>query len=228
MVYGSRALLLDFPYHQRISDVLLFGTFDGTSHLLLDQIQRWLKQLVQVAYNTVGCRQASRHSSLQQMRLAYQAHPQAIATSARQADSLLVPGPLQTIDELSVHAQWLSLHPMQQIVTALLALVRHCQTTGDWERDQGLRFELAKQLAWLETLIALVEVADPGVRLALGIERPVAGGAVSQAQLAFCFGWFGGKVCAELRRLKYAVGGASVIVGLGEAEASFGAFFDNT
>ncbi len=84
-----------------------------------------------------------------------------------------------------------------------------------------MRFELAQQLAWLEKLIALVELAEPGVHLALGIERG-AGDALSQDELAFCFGWFDSKVCAELRRLAYAVDEVGVIAGLEEAEVGFG------
>src|SRR6185503_2257377 len=43
-VLGARALLAAHPYSQLVRDILLYGIFDGTSHLMLEQIQWRLAQ----------------------------------------------------------------------------------------------------------------------------------------------------------------------------------------
>jgi alkylation response protein AidB-like acyl-CoA dehydrogenase len=220
LVYGSRALLLDFPYHRQIGDVLLFGSFDGTSHLVLDQLQWRLAQMAQAASQP-----AEEHSAWQTMQQVYQARPRALASAVRHAGTALLLNMPAYLAELANHAVWLPINVLQSITETLLALVRHCRRSGDWERAQGLRFDLAKQLTWLEALIALAELADPGIRAGLGIQRPLVNGVVTQRDLAFCFAWFGGKLCAELRRLAYTVNAATILDALTPAETTLGTLY---
>src|SRR5258708_36510067 len=43
-IHGGYALLTEHPYAALVGDVLLYGIFDGTSHLMLDQLQSRLTQ----------------------------------------------------------------------------------------------------------------------------------------------------------------------------------------
>ncbi len=225
LVYGSRALLRDFPYHRCIGDVLLFGAFDGTSHLVLDQIQ-W--RLAQMAHAQATHQAAAGDLALQQMQQVYQCAPQAILTSVRQQAMPLLLPVAHYLAELSKHAQWLPLQPLQQSRETLLALVRHCRSNGLWESKQGLRFELAKQLALLEALLALIELAEPNIRRVLGITRPLAEGTLSQHDLTFCYAWFGSKLCADLRRIAHAVQAGNLLDDLAQAETTFGTLQHHT
>jgi len=219
LIMGSRGLLRGFPYHRAIADVLLFATFDGTTHLLLDQLQ-W--RLMQMAHNK-GQAPAAGASLLAQMQKIYTTPPQPIGASARQQTAVLLVDPVAYLQTLAAYAQVVSLAPMQQSAATLLALVRHWRMSGEWEADQALRFASAKLLSWLEAVIAVVELADPGVRQALGITRIVADPAITADRVVATVGWFGGKLCAEIRRVAYRYGGAAALGELADAESAFGA-----
>lgn len=218
LIFGSRGLLRDFPYHRSIGDVLLFATFDGTTHLVLDQIQ-W--RLMQMAHNALQVPEDG-HSLLKQVQQIYTTPPQPLRSSARQQESVLMVEPVRYLQALAAYPRFNSLAPLQQIAETLFTLVRHCRTSGDWEAEQALRFALAKLLSWLEALIALVELADPGVRHALGITRVVEDATITAERVTYTIGWFGGKLCAELRRIAYQHDGASVIMNLEQAELCLG------
>ena len=219
LIMGSRGLLRDFPYHRAIGDVLLFATFDGTTHLLLDQLQ-W--RLMQMAHNR-GQAAADGDALLQQVQKIYTTPPQPIGTSVRQQTAVLLVDPVAYLQALSAYAQVVPLAAMQQSAATLLALVRHWRMSGEWEAAQALRFALAKLLSWQEALIAVIELADPGVRQALGITRAVDDPSINADRVMATVGWFGGKLCAELRRVAYHYGGATVLGDLADAESAFGA-----
>lgn len=193
-IFGGRALLVDHPYHRLIGDVLLFGTFDGTSHLVLDQIQ-W--RLAQVASMTGQ----DGWQCLQEMRRVYTTTPQPLSQVTRLKAKTLLIHPTLYLHALSQKTSWLSPVPLIQISETLMALVRHCRTTGEWGQDQGLCFELGRLFSWLETLIALIEMADPGARQALGIENQLPSSLLLKPLVTYTYGWFGARLSTELRRL---------------------------
>ncbi len=219
LIFGSRALLRDFPYHRSIGDVLLFATFDGTTHLLLDQIQWRLMQMVHISLQA----STDGHSLLKLMQQIYTTPPQPIGASAHKEDAVLMVDPVRYLPTLATYASSVPLTPLQQIAETLFALVHHCRTSGDWQADQALRFGLAKLLSWLEALIALIELADAGVRQALGITRPVDDTTITPDRVAYAVGWFGGKLCAELRRVAYRCNAVTSIENLQQAELGFAA-----
>ncbi len=74
-------------------------------------------------------------------------------------------------------------------------------------------------------MIALAELADLGIRVALGIRCLLADSAFTQRDLTFCCTWFGGKLCAELRRLAYTLNAATLLDALTPAETTLGALY---
>ncbi|MEZ4865657.1 MAG: acyl-CoA dehydrogenase [Caldilineaceae bacterium] len=195
LLHGAAALLVARPYHRLIGDVLLFGAFDGTTHLTLEQIQWRLAQLAAQPTQTTAPKATA---IVEQMRHLYQTPPQPLRLVAQQRSRTLLHDPGRYLQELAHSANWAPVAPLIQVSEALLTLVRHCRDGGQWETDQGLRFTLGKLGAWLETLVALVEWTDPGTRRALGLPpRPTTPD--DQALYTFAFGWFGGQLLAELQ-----------------------------
>jgi alkylation response protein AidB-like acyl-CoA dehydrogenase len=156
-VLGARALLRQLPYAQLISDVLLFGVFDGTSHLMLDELQmylstetrRWLlNKAVQIDTVTV-------------MRLVYAIQPRSFVGASEPNTEVR---PFDTV----AHAQNIaripgniSLKAVAELAEALLLTVAEAKRQGKWGYDQGLRFALAEVYALIEVVLSLVELMDP-------------------------------------------------------------------
>lgn len=158
-VVSSRALLTDQPYERFVRDVLLFGVFDGTSHLMLQDLGLRLPQLAK--------RRADDPPPLPQVAAFYAAAPRPLSVLAEQrapVRHLDLAAYVRALDALPGAA---SLAPQVALTDALLGLVRDLRGHRAWS-DQGVRFALAEALAWLECSLALVELCDPERRAALG------------------------------------------------------------
>ncbi|HMQ30685.1 MAG TPA: acyl-CoA dehydrogenase family protein [Chloroflexaceae bacterium] len=208
---GSRALLAEHPYHRLPAEAALLDTFDGTTHLVLDQLAWRLAQLAAEpdggddAIATMGAVNAAAPRSL-------------LAARASGAPLAVAPGPyLRRLAELPGE---LPLGPLADLAEALPALARACRADGRWDDDQGLRFALARPLALVEALVALVELGDGPRRAALGM-APHALGPAGLAMLPFAYGWLGGQVAAELRALALREG-LTPPPGLADAEVALG------
>lgn len=165
-VVSSRALLADQPYERFVRDVLLYGVFDGTSHLMLNELAA---RLPQIAKPREGDEPA-----LTQIRALLSAPPRPLPTLGEQR------APPRPID-LAAHVRALdalpggvSLAPLVALTDGLTELVRGLRGHKAWS-DQGVRFPLAEALAWLECQVALVELGDPARRAALGAPELPAG-----------------------------------------------------
>ncbi len=213
LIHGGRALLVDSPYQRLIGDVLLYATFDGTVHVVLEQIQAHLAQTAASALTPPrpvdhqNQQSGSAHDPLAEMMTIYGTPPQSLIAVTRQRTKPLLLSPiayLQALDEIDGSV---ALQPLLGLAKALLHFVAQCQSREIWQSDQGLRFEAAMLFANLETLIATVELADPVRRVALGM-MPVPEGGPSDEPFgdlatlfAYTYGWFGGRLAATLRTL---------------------------
>ncbi len=177
-VVSSRGLLADQPYEPFVRDVLLYGVFDGTSHLMLQELGLRLPQLAKPRQDDPP--------TLPQVAALYAAPTRPLSALGDQR------APVRHID-LAAHARALAalpgalpVAPLLPLADALLGLVRDLRGHRAWS-DQAVRFPLAESLAWLECAFALVELCDPERRAALGLPACPAGqdlGAISRGALA--------------------------------------------
>jgi alkylation response protein AidB-like acyl-CoA dehydrogenase len=210
VLHGSRAFLVDEPYHRLVGDAPLYGTFDGTVHVVLDQLQRRLAQLA------VPVEPTSRR--LPEVSAAYREPPRRLLATVRERTVPLLINPATYLHELDDLLGRGICAPLLALADALLALVRHCRATAIWDDDQGLRLDAARLLTDLEALIAVLELTDPSLRSALGMASPSRDPLRLGPLADFTYGWFGGRLAAALRSLLLRVGMISV-GHLDEAEA---------
>jgi Acyl-CoA dehydrogenase, C-terminal domain len=210
---GSRALLLDHPYHQIIGDALLLSAFDGTTHLVLDQIQ-W--RLAQIA--SMETREQPEWPPL--VGAIYRTPPRHLLESVRSTAGVLLIHPAVYLQQLKDLPGALPLAPLLVVIDEILTVTRHCRALGIWDGDQGLRFEFSKLFAFLETLIALVELADPQRRRQLGMAR-LAPGSDLRVLATFAYAWFGSQQVAALETLCARLGHKPAEA-VAEAQRTFG------
>jgi hypothetical protein len=194
LILGARGLLTAHPYHRIIGDAPLFATFDGTTHVVLEQIQ-W--RLAQIA----SAQQITTQSALETMAGIYSQPPQRLVEVTRQRNGPLLLSPVAYLEELDTLPARCSLQPLAALTRVLFDLVRQARTAGIWDSDQGLRLETGRLFAYVETLIAALELADPVRRQALGMPALPAEAEHLTWLLDFTYGWFGGRLAATLRTL---------------------------
>jgi alkylation response protein AidB-like acyl-CoA dehydrogenase len=190
-VLGARALLRDLPYERLLRDVVLYGIFDGTSHVVLEQIH-W--RLAQSAQNPGGAQ-----DTVTALGRLFQTPPQSLVeVGRRRGRAFVLP--------IEVHARALaaipgevSLEPLADLAQLLLVFTRAARAAGLWDGDQGIRFAAAEIFGQVETLIAAAELADPDRRKALGL--PPASGSSLVNIYRFALSWRGGRAAAALRQL---------------------------
>jgi alkylation response protein AidB-like acyl-CoA dehydrogenase len=196
VLHGARSLLADHPYHRLSADAVLVSTFDGTTHVVLENIRWRLAQLAAVESPDV--------EALPTLRAMYGAAPQSQVIAARHARSLLLP-PADCLRALAAQTGELPLEPLIELCQTMLALTRTLRDGGRWEHDQGTRLDAAALLAQIEGLCALVELADAPRREWLGLPPlpPVQG---LRSVAAYAYGWLGGRIAAGLRALSARAG----------------------
>ncbi len=186
-----------------IRHVVLYGIFDGTSHLMLDQLQRRLAQLA-------GRGQSTGEDWIDVMRRIYTTPPRRLIEASRQRARPHVPPVAEVARALAGLSGKVGLEPLTEVAEALVAVVRGLRENGRWEADQGLRFAGAEILAGLEALLALVELADPDRRAGLGIPTHADRGERSARQplvYRYALGWYGARMVNQLRQLALVGGG---------------------
>jgi alkylation response protein AidB-like acyl-CoA dehydrogenase len=162
---GAQALLRERPFAAFIRDLPIYATFDGTRHIMLEQIQRRLPQLLQ--------REASTSvNSLEVIRDAYKKPPQRMVELARLPSRVVLLPIAAHLRALAALPGRTDLTSLVQAAELLLVVAAALRKSGAWDRDQGLRFTAAEVLARLEALAALVELGDPDRRSMLGIPPP--------------------------------------------------------
>ena len=194
LIHGARALLRDHPYSRLVNDVLLAGTFDGTTHVVLEGLQ------ARLAAN-VG---ASSPSALRQtISAAYRTSPKALSDVVRQRGMPPSGRPAEYAVELEPVATWCDLDPLVRVSEALSDFVAASVRSGRWRDDQALRLAAAEALTAAETMLAVVDLADPGARAAHGL-RPVAASDPDafRALVEAAYGWCGMRLVEQVHVLR--------------------------
>jgi alkylation response protein AidB-like acyl-CoA dehydrogenase len=209
---GSRALLAEGRYERFVRDVVLFGAFDGSSHLMLDQIQWRLTQLA-AGIATQGS------DDLAEAARAYATPPRPIVEVCRLRGRVFLPSLRGRIAALASVSSPIDLASLAVVARALGEVVNRLREAGRWEVDQGLRFDAAEVLALHETVIALVELADPDRRRALGMPPAQDPDGRHASIYRLALGMLGARAASRLRAVA-ARGGVTTGEDLGGAEAA--------
>ncbi len=164
-VLGARALLRDMPYERLSRDVVLYGVFDGTSHVMLQELSH---RLMLEARRAAEPPREDAPNTVEQIRRVYAAEPEPVYLALRKKQNrLLMPleDHLRELDQLNGAC----IDPIARACDALFACVRACEANDVWKDDHGLRHDAALLYAQIEGLVALFELGDPERRAALGV-----------------------------------------------------------
>ncbi len=195
-VLGARALLRELPFERLIRDVSLFGVFDGTSHVMLEELSGRLAQEAQPDLR------GNRESTLDTLRPLYQSPPQTLTETLRAFRRPIVLPLVRHLEALDALQGRLDLEPLVIAARSLFAFVRLLNEAGQWKTDQGTRLATAELFATLEVLSACVELCDPERRLELGLADPIAfDKAADRSAYDFAITWLGSRVIASIRQL---------------------------
>jgi alkylation response protein AidB-like acyl-CoA dehydrogenase len=216
VIHGGAALLAEQPYQSLVRDVLLYGIFDGTSHLMLDQLQWRLAQAAALGPSSV--------SPLAQMRGFFSQMPNNLIQVLRERHATVLFSTVDYLRELDALGGDLSLQPLIVICEELFAFTRECRQLKLWDGDQALRFAAGHAFALVESLIALVEFCDAPCRLALGMPAIPEKLADLPLLSRFSFNWLGLRSVAAVRAIR-AQAGMSAATQVENAEALFAPCF---
>ncbi|WP_139128614.1 acyl-CoA dehydrogenase family protein [Micromonospora humi] len=187
-VLGSRALVEEFGYAARVRDVLLYGVFDGTSHILLDQLQWRLERF--------AAGPGRGEDGYRTLAEAYATGPQPLVHVARLRVRPFAPNPAVRAATLAAAGARPAVGALATLLRHLLDLVGRARRSGRWATDQAWRFAAAGVLAEVEALLAAVELVDPHGRVTAGL--PGRAGEVDEAALGYALGWRGAVLAARV------------------------------
>ena len=212
-VLGARSLMRELPYERLIRDVNLYGIFDGTSHLMLEELSSRLTREARPSGGRTG-------STTDEIASYYATPPRSATETLRAFRRPIILPLVEHLRSLDALGGELSLEPLAKCAESLFALVRRRQDLDRWKSDQGLRFAAAELFATLEVLVAAAELCDPDRRSALGIPEPAEVAATrDRAFYSFAITWLGGRAISATRRLAVATRGLDGEVSrLAEAE----------
>jgi hypothetical protein len=188
-LFGSRALVAEYDYERLVRDVTLYPVFDGTAHVMLDQLQWRLAQFASQG-NHDG-------DSLAFARAAYTGPPRHLSIAARERGRPYLVSIAQRLGAWRSHEAGNDVEPYARAAEVLLAVVRSLRDGNVWEERQSLRFEAGDMLARLEAIAALLELGNGPRRAALGIARPLHG--ADDVFARFAAPWMGARIvsCME-------------------------------
>ncbi|MFI6743399.1 acyl-CoA dehydrogenase family protein [Nonomuraea sp. NPDC050451] len=193
-VLGARAFLESLPYARFVRDVPLYGVFDGTSHVMLDELSAQVMRFATTARV---------HPSMEALRSVYLAEPQPIRAT-RRSWRPYAPALAGRCGDLASESGSAPVEVLAGLAVALDGVTRAARATGRWAAEQGLRFELAAVLAEIEALLAVCELASPACRASLGLPDGVT--ETDAAIPGVAVEWLGGRLADRLRGISRAVG----------------------
>ncbi len=197
-VLGARSLLRELPYERWIRDVSLYGVFDGTSHVMLEELSSRLAQ--EARHDGTGS--PAPLATLDQLRAIYLTPPRPLNEVLRNNSRPVILPMIQHLRSLEGLGGRLPLSPLGETAAVLFALVRHLREIGQWKQDQGTRLAAAELFAMLEVLVACSEICDPERRAALGMPPPEGFDPSRDGPLHdLAFTWLGSRLVASLRQL---------------------------
>jgi len=161
-VFSARALLEEEPYTRLVRDAPLYSVFDGTRHVILSHLAKYVRVLTEdgdgpLAADVLGA--------------AYLADP--LASTAHSAPNLSRP----TVLPLGDHFEWLAdkattctaaATALARLSRVLISEMARRIADGGW-KSQTVAFAGAEAVAHLEMAAALIELGHAPCRAALGI-----------------------------------------------------------
>jgi alkylation response protein AidB-like acyl-CoA dehydrogenase len=152
MVLGSRALLEDHDFARFVRDVTLYGIFDGTHHVMLEELCFSLDRLGRQ-------RRLDAASPLERSEEAWTTEPRPLVELGRRTTSLRLIDPRRLAVELADSGSWSWLDALPRLADELLHTRQRLEGAGRWSL-QAVRFQLAEAMAWLDVSFACAEVGD--------------------------------------------------------------------
>lgn len=194
---GGRALLADLPYARLMRDVLLYSVFDGTSHVVLDELAALL--------DGEAFRRASDQppavDALEGLRAVHATPPAALLERLRApAPAWTLPLP-EALEALAALPGEQPLGGLAGAADALLGVVAALRERAVWRADAGLRFQAAELYAELEGLTAAAALVDPDRRAALGLAPAAGEPELERLVWRFTAGWMGSRLIERVRML---------------------------
>lgn len=151
-VLGSRALLEDHDLARFVRDVPLYGIFDGTQHVMLEELGFGLDRLSRG-------RRLDPDDPIERARHAWTAPPRTLQAIGESRDRLRPIDPRRHAERLAELATWSWVGALPGLATRLVSL--HAELAE--HATQTVRFDAAEALAWLEVCFGCIELGDPGV-----------------------------------------------------------------
>ncbi len=189
-ILGARALLRDHPFERLVRDVVVFGAFDGSSHLMLDQLSNRLAQASREPRES--------NVDLRQLGAIYRepACPLTEVLARRVAQPRLdLVGRARAL----ASAGGVDASALVALSTALLDVVAALNRSGLWE-DQSNRFHAGLTLGFMEALMASLELCDGERRQAMGLSAANLGDD-DLRRCGLLLAWLGGRVLRRIRAL---------------------------
>lgn len=194
-VLGARALLEGRAFTRLSRDVLLYGVFDGTRHVMLEHLQGYLRQMP-------APDRGESADTLAQVRELYGAPLRPLPAMSHSRRRAVVPPLARHARALSRLPGDVDLDPLADVADAVVELSGELGPRGRWAQDQGRRFALARVAARLEALVALAELGDLRRRDALGAAPMAAPLPFGEAFLQYALSSGALSCAARLRRLQ--------------------------
>lgn len=163
-VLGSRALLEDHDLARFIRDVPLYGIFDGTQHVMLEELSFGLDRLCRG-------RRLDEANPLDRAHEAWTTPPRALQELGRLPNRLRPIDPRRVARALAARVDWPWLARLPALADRLFELRGQLGESGAWSR-QSVRFGSAEGLAWLEACFASIELGNPGGIVGSPAEHP--------------------------------------------------------
>ncbi|WP_229402841.1 acyl-CoA dehydrogenase family protein [Micromonospora okii] len=189
-VLGARALLDEHPYARYVRDVPLYSVFDGTSHVMLEDLSARLPRLRPA---TTG------DTTLAGTGECYSAGPRRIVDIARRGWRPYSPPLTQRCADLSQASGCARVAALDRMAHVLRAIVGAARARGIWAVDQALRFSAASSLAEIEALLATCELVCPACRDTVGVTG--VSSVTDRAALDYATWWLGNRVVRRLQDL---------------------------
>lgn len=192
-VLSSRALLAS-QYETLLRDVKLYSIFDGTSLVILDQIQIRLRKL------------ASRSRRVNKdfipiTQSVYQTVPNSLLKVTRSPTRIMCHPLVEYLEQLVTFSSYAPLSPLRELASILMEVTAKHEFESDLKNSQAMQFELAKVYALLEGLVAVSELSHNPTRGKLGMTSFVS--ALDEIAGTAAIGYFGLQVCSLLRNSVY-------------------------
>ncbi len=154
-VLGSRALLEDHDLARLIRDVPLYGIFDGTQHVMLEELGFGLDRLARG-------RRLDDADPLLRAHAAWTTAPRPLRALGQGGPRLRPIDPRRHAAALASAARWSWASALPCLLESLFEVRERLVDTGAWAL-QSIRFQAAEALAWMQSCFACLELADPEV-----------------------------------------------------------------